>query len=186
MKVWTRVEGDRPIIYHKDGTEVDFRSLLTENGAMFSEDETYRYLLWRIWNTSRPLLGWVLLNPSTADHELSDNTMDRCNTRAKEWGYGGQITANIFAARSRDPAILYTHSDPVGPLNDAAIGLCARSTQRLICGWGGHGKFLGRGVKVLRLLRENSIIPYALDMGKNGQPKHPLYLSYDLMPKVMK
>jgi hypothetical protein len=195
VKVWTRVQHGKPIIFYKQrelyGTavkdvEVDFRSILDHDGAVFSEDETYRYLLWRIWNPARPLLGWLLLNPSTADHELNDNTMDRCNTRAKNWGYGGQITANIFAVRSRDPRILYAHPDPIGPLNDAAIGLCARSTQRLICGWGGHGKLRDRGAKVLGFLREHSIIPYALDIGMNGQPKHPLYLSYDLMPKAMK
>lgn len=165
---------------------VDFKSLLTSDGALFSEDETYRYLLWRVWDVSRPLLGWILLNPSTADHEQSDPTMDRCNKRARAYGYGGQITANAFALRSRDPKLLRQHPYPVGQFNNSAIGLCARSTQRVICGWGGHGKFMERGAVVLRLLRENAITPYCLDMGDNGQPKHPLYLSFDLMPKVMK
>ena len=40
--------------------------LLGTASAVFSEDETYRYLLTRTWGT-RPYVTWVMLNPSTAD-----------------------------------------------------------------------------------------------------------------------
>ena len=34
------------------------------NGAEFSEGRKYRYALWRIWDSSKPLVMFIGLNPS--------------------------------------------------------------------------------------------------------------------------
>jgi hypothetical protein len=149
---------------------------LKGDGALFSRGTVYRYMLWRVWDTSRPLLNWLLLNPSTADHKTDDNTMKKCTKFARTWGYGGQITTNIFAYRSTQPGFLKIIPDPVGPLNIAALGLAARSCQRVICGWGQWGRVNDRGNEVLALLREKGVEPWIMRMGANGQPWHPLYL----------
>ena len=36
-------------------------------GATFSADRRYRYRLWRRWDGARPVVAFVMLNPSTAD-----------------------------------------------------------------------------------------------------------------------
>ncbi len=67
------------------------------NGAIFSDDDTYRYLLWRTWDESLPRLLWVLLNPSTADAEIADPTLSACIGFSQELRYGGLEIVNLFA-----------------------------------------------------------------------------------------
>ncbi|WP_349606116.1 DUF1643 domain-containing protein [Cupriavidus sp. DF5525] len=49
-----------------------------EAGCLPSDCEQYRYRLWRHWDASRPTLGFIMLNPSTADHQVNDPTITRC------------------------------------------------------------------------------------------------------------
>ena len=73
--------------------------------AVLSPCWTYRYELTRRWS-SRPLVGWVMLNPSTADAEADDPTVRRCVRFANAWGYGGLVIRNLFALRATDPSEL--------------------------------------------------------------------------------
>jgi hypothetical protein len=80
--------------------------LLTPNGgrgALLSGDGRYRYRLWRLWNDQLPIMAWVLLNPSTADADIDDQTVKKCIGFAKTNGHGGIIVVNVFAWRARDP-----------------------------------------------------------------------------------
>ena len=36
------------------------------------KDKENRYQLWRIWNQEKPLILFILLNPSNADHKNDD------------------------------------------------------------------------------------------------------------------
>ncbi len=44
-----------------------------EAGCILSDCEHYRYRLWREWDASRPALGFIMLNPSTADNRVNDD-----------------------------------------------------------------------------------------------------------------
>ena len=88
---------------------------------------------------------------------------------------------NMFALISTDPRALYSALDPVGPRNDAAI-LDAASKGDIICAWGNHGSLHGRDRQVLRLLDAAGLPALALKISKTGQPSHPLYLPYELLP----
>lgn len=157
--------------------------LLNDRGAEFSDCETYRYRLWRTWDSRKPPLVFCMLNPSTADAEQDDPTVARCSERARRLGYGGLEVVNLFALRSTDPKALYGHADPVGPKNDSAI-LSAAERGNVVCAWGNHGKLQGRDKAVLALLRAAGLPALALKVSKDGHPSHPLYLSYDLEPTV--
>jgi hypothetical protein len=150
-------------------------------GADFSSCRVYRYRLWRTWGEGKPLV-WIMLNPSTADEVANDPTIERCERRARMWGHGGIVVANLFALRSTDPKALRGHADPIGPDNDETLRAVCRDAGMVICAWGQHGKFLARAAKVHRLIKSAGIQPYALRLGKDGQPAHPLYLSYELQP----
>lgn len=156
--------------------------------AFISPCGLYRYWLVRSWDTALPMLCFVMLNPSTADAERDDPTITRCIERAKRLGYGGMIVVNLFAYRSTDPLQLWNVPDPIGPDNDQTIIQTAGNpaTTGVICGWGNHGAMMQRGATVLRLLRQAGVTPHALRMSKAGQPCHPLYLPYDLLPEPMK
>lgn len=73
------------------------------SGASFSECRKYRYLLWRVWDESKPAAVFLMLNPSTADDVDNDPTVERCQRRVHALGYGSLKVVNIFAYRSTIP-----------------------------------------------------------------------------------
>lgn len=158
-------------------------SLFEQSGAVFSDCRQYRYLLWRYWSDA-PKATFIMLNPSTADEVENDPTVERCERRARAMGYGGLRVANIFALRSTDPKALYTHDSPIGQYNDAAIIESVAGAGLVVCGWGRHGNLVGRGSYVLWLLRRSGITPHYLKLNKDGTPKHPLYVGYDVKPQA--
>ena len=72
-----------------------------ETGARFSIDRRYRYALWRVWDHDENLYNFLLLNPSSADEATNDPTIERCERRARRWGFGSMIVTNFFALRDR-------------------------------------------------------------------------------------
>ncbi len=150
--------------------------------ALFSPCEKYRYLLVIRWREGGRLLNFCMLNPSTADENQNDPTVERCERRARSMGFSGLIVTNIFAYRSTDRSVLYKLSDPIGEHNNESIIYAALQSHQVVCAWGNEGKILNRGRKVIELLRFADQQPLCLRMTKAGQPEHPLYLSYSIHP----
>lgn len=96
------------------------------SGAAFSPCGLYRIKLWRIWDEIKPLVMFLMLNPSTADDIDNDPTVERCQRRAQMLGFGGLMVGNIFAYQSTDPAGLHDPEDPIGAGNDEALIEMAR------------------------------------------------------------
>lgn len=149
----------------------------SDSGAVFSADLLYRYLLWRRWApcTSAGMVGFIGLNPSTADETTDDPTVRRCIGFAKAWGFDGMVMLNAFAFRATDPRVMKLATDPVGIENDAALVLAAKSLFQIVCCWGNHGRHLDRSLDVLDLVRRECN-PMHLGLTRHGEPKHPLYL----------
>ena len=135
----------------------------------------YRYLLWRCWSRNPPL-GWVMLNPSTADGQVDDPTVRRCIGFAKREGAGGILVANLWAWRARFPFELRGVGDPVGPRNDDHVRLVGASCRRVICAWGALGWGRDRVAQVVPLLEAETL---ALGYTKEGDPRHPLMVRAD-------
>lgn len=150
--------------------------------ALFSKCELYRHWLSRIWDSNRPYVNFLLLNPSKATADVTDNTMERCNCYAFDWGYGGQFTTNAFDFRATYPEDMKVHPQPASPDCDRWIVEIARKAAVVVVGWGTDGEFRGRGAHVLELLAENGVKPHCLKKTKDGFPNHPLYLRKTLRP----
>ena len=73
--------------------------MVIRRNAELSACGKYRYRLSRIWDDKKPLVLFIMLNPSTADAEQDDPTIRRCIAFAKNWGYGGFMAGNLFAFR---------------------------------------------------------------------------------------
>jgi hypothetical protein len=146
--------------------------------AAFSPDGAYRYMLTRRWAPG-PTVCWVMLNPSTANAFRSDPTVKRCISFSQRAGYGGLAVVNIYALRSTDPAKLWRHKDPIGPLGDQFIREQAASRTSVIAAWGTHGARNQRGQHVADALADAGLQLYCLGTTANGQPKHPLYVRGD-------
>ncbi|MDY6874394.1 MAG: DUF1643 domain-containing protein [Chloroflexota bacterium] len=151
-------------------------------GADFSQCRTWRYRLWRIWDSSKPYAMFLMLNPSTADENKNDPTVERCQRYAQAWGYGGLYVCNIFAYRATDPAIMKTAADPVGPENDDYIWNTANDAGIVVCAWGNHGIWLDRSKQVRELLSCSRNKLHCLKVTGAGEPGHPLYLKKSLQP----
>jgi hypothetical protein len=162
-------------------------SLLGLSSAVFSNCQNYRYRLDRIWDESLPPLAFGMLNPSSADHERNDATIERCERRAKALGFGRLIVWNLFAFRTTNPKTLKQQPDPVGPDNDDFILEALIETKdnrgKTIVGWGSYGDILDRHIQILDIARKLTVNLYCLGVTTAGQPKHPLYVSYRSAPK---
>lgn len=142
----------------------------------------YRYTLSVVWGDDTNMVNFLMLNPSTADEVQNDPTVERCQRRAIAWGFGGLVVTNLFALRSTDPKMLYKHDDPVGPLNNDRIIQVAKSSRMVLCAWGNHGEFMGRGDTVMKMLFEHNLPLKCLAVTRSKQPSHPLYLPYSMRP----
>jgi hypothetical protein len=148
-------------------------------GAIFSEDRRYRYELWRVWDSGKPMMMFVGLNPSTADETEPDNTVTRCMGFANSWGFGGMYMMNLFAYRATKPKDMFVQDDPVGPDTDYHLKLVQDKVEMILLAWGNHGTFMRRDHAVLSILHKNV---HYLRKTKAGNPEHPLYLPKTLVP----
>lgn len=148
--------------------------------AVISKCQQYRYHLTRPGNakhTKGPAV-FLMLNPSTADASIDDQTIGRCRGFADALGYNGLIVANLYALRSTDPAGLWKHQDPVGPQNDYFLTVLARTHKTIICAWGRNAK-AERVAEVVKLFKNEGCTLFCFGTNQNGSPKHPLYIKAD-------
>ena len=151
--------------------------------AVFSECQKYRYQLREIWDSTRPLVLWLLMNPSVACTDHSDPTLRKTGTFARVWGYGGQLVGNVHAYRATDKSRLLEVNDPVGPENNRMILEMAAEAKTVVLAYGQPPKALrARGAEVVALLFHHTRLCH-LRLAQDGTPVHPLYLPSTLRPK---
>jgi hypothetical protein len=154
--------------------------------ATISPCGLYRWNLRRSWDSSLPACNFIMLNPSTADHVQDDPTIRRCLGFARRFGCGSLIVTNLFAFRATKPAEMRAAADPIGGDNNGYIVVAADQSQRsrglVICAWGSHGHYRGRGPEVWARLRSLGIRTKALKLTRTGAPCHPLYLLSESEP----
>jgi len=152
--------------------------------AVFSKCQQYRYELREIWDPTKPLVLWLLINPSVACMEFSDPTLRKTGKFARSWGYGGQLVGNVHAYRATDKNRLLEVADPIGPKNDDAILKMASEAKIVVLAYGQPPKALRqRGQQVAALLGGHQNLNH-LRLAKDGTPVHPLYLPETLRPRL--
>jgi hypothetical protein len=151
---------------------------IISRSAELSPCGRYRYLLTRTLGTGNGTCVFVMLNPSTADHTVDDQTIRQCVGFTAAWGYRRLAVVNLFAWRATLPRDMLTAIDPIGPAGDDWILHAARCADRIVCAWGEHGRHRGRGAAVRSLLQADGRALHHLGLTKgHHQPRHPLYLA---------
>lgn len=165
--------------------------LLTKRGAEFSECGAYRYMLWRRWDTGKPRLGFIMLNPSTADAEQDDATIRICMGRARRLGYGGIRVANLFSYRATKPRDLKKAANPFGDVrNEFWLSNVQDMEFRgikpiVIAAWGDGGAYKDAERRALSTIcMDYGHRLYCLGLTKAGHPKHPLRIPYAIEPQL--
>lgn len=157
------------------------------SSAEMSACGRYRHSLTRVWEEVSYHCLFVMLNPSTADGAVDDPTVRKCVGFAKLLGHGAMTVVNLFDYRATDPAELYRANLRRDRLASAdwrrhferAVAGC----ERVVVAWGAHGKLYDQDLVVTRLLRDLGVEPQCLAVNKDGTPKHPLYVGYNVAPK---
>lgn len=143
----------------------------------------YRYTLRRDLAPSGPLYCFIGVNPSTASDDTEDATTRKWNGFVRRWGGRGYVVVNLFAFRATDVRRLTDAADPVGPDNDLHIEGALRLCDVTVPCWGSSAKLPARLRPRIREVAEDLWLRTpqlrCLGLTNDGQPRHPLMLSYE-------
>jgi hypothetical protein len=167
--------------------------------ATTSGDGTCRYELTRYpfdhAESPRPAgtVVFVMLNPSTADHELNDPTIRRCLGFARRERFHKMVVVNLFATICTTPADLAPEPAEHAEVNDEAVSEAFAYADVVIAAWGAtvDGDVeAARRIERIRELTKGLYTGVLYRLGeptKFGHPRHPLYLRADteLMEHVL-
>ena len=144
-------------------------------GAEFAESGTHRLLLYRVFDARKPVLPWIMLNPSTADDVTDDHTIRKCVAYTSRWGYGGIVVANLFTFRATSPGQMPASKAALNATEaDAVLDILATHAPVVACGWGINGDLHGRADRVIaRISKHTSLM--CLGVNADGTPTHPAY-----------
>lgn len=148
-----------------------------QSDALFSEDGTRRYWLYRQWDRTKTNVMFIGLNPSTAGKDRDDPTIRRVVAISKALGYGGVYMLNCFPFISTDPKKLEADRCEKNIEHLAVIG---DKVEMVFFAWGNFDIVSYSGMfTVLCAMFPDA---QALFKNKNGSPKHPLYCRTDIQP----
>lgn len=158
--------------------------------AVFSDDGVYRYLLSRVWARPTPAVCWVMLNPSTADADLDDQTIRRCTYYSRRAGAGSLLVVNLYAYRATHPAELLTAPNPTGGReNWIAIDQAIGDSAMVVAAWGAGVNLRADGPDIEAAFRAvvtlSGLKLLCLGTTKDGHPRHPSRLGNDVPFEVL-
>lgn len=160
-------------------------------GAVFSANRCHRYMLWRTWDPKQKRRAvFVGLNPSTADEQVDDPTIRRCQSFARDWSgkwrCGGLFVVNLYSFCSPSPTELFDSGARNSRTNQYWLKKLCTSPDALVVGmWGNHGLRKDRGAQFIDWAASNDIPVYSLSVNSTGTPAHPLYLRKGLKPRLL-
>ena len=144
--------------------------------VLMSADHRHRYLLTRRTGGRDRAVAFIMLNPSTADAEHDDPTIQRCVGFASRWDFGWLHVVNLSPLRATNPAELLRagpEAEEVWVENLQVVLDTVAASELVVAAWGVHGRVEDRAERVLSALDRRRI--YCLGVTKEGHPQHPLY-----------
>ena len=129
-------------------------------GALKDNSNQNRYQLWRIWDEKKPLLLYILLNPSLANEVFDDKTVRRLIGFTKKFSFGGFYLGNLHSTITPYPDPDKFVADDLTNINH--IRMMHQKCDQVIFGWGNLGKcplWLEKMIKK----------PLCFGINKNGQ-----------------
>ena len=145
-----------------------------DNGAEFSKCRKYRYKLWRIWDDKLPKAMCIGLNPSTANANKNDQTINYLKKMLSKLGYGGFYMMNLFAWISSKPDDLISCADALGENENKLKEVESICNDVIVC-WGNFKQATNRIKEVL----PNYPNAKCFGVNANGTPYHPLAMMYN-------
>ncbi|MDR1697325.1 MAG: DUF1643 domain-containing protein [Erysipelotrichaceae bacterium] len=154
-----------------------------------TKDNKYRYILGHFFNNRyQNLLVCFGINPSTATPAKLDNTVSRVADTALRNGYDGWLMFSIYPERATNPDAMHQEMAPEALYNLEVIKetiLCFKITEV----WFAYGNLLEKRnylpdllLKIKKILRDTNCKSFTFcPLSKAGHPRHPLYLSKEVL-----
>ena len=139
--------------------------------ADISSDRKERFSLSRIWDSKKPKVLYIMLNPSYADDELDDPTIRRLIFFSKKFRFGGFYVTNLFTQITPYPKELNMDNNSKKK-NLKIISELIKKSDLIVYAW---GNLVSEPMQLRKLIES----PLCFGINKNGTPKHPLYLRSD-------
>lgn len=103
------------------------------DSALFNEERTKRYCLWRIWDNSKHKILFVINNPGLGDEVSDDDDVLYCKEIAKHFGAGGLYICCSYPGLKEDELL-----DSGDAKNDSVIMQTGVKTGNAIFCWKGN------------------------------------------------
>jgi hypothetical protein len=137
----------------------------------------YRYTWQIVWDSKKPVAAWLMMNPSWADIDRSDMTVDRVLHFSREHGCGSVIVVNLWPKITPDSGAMWRAISSLPPekvsANLAAITRIGATAQLRIVAFGVDA---GRDHHAHVLSTVNAFGGSLLCLGtsRDGWPYHPM------------
>ena len=126
---------------HEEYDEELEQDVIERTGNDDDGNECYIYQLMRVWDPEAPKLLVVGCNPSNANYEQLDLTMEQVVTIAQNKDYGGVIMCNLYAYRDASPRSMKNFARQndlgmdylIGPSNMAELEKLLQVWQMMWC-----------------------------------------------------
>ncbi len=163
-----------------------------EEDAHFADARHRVWLRRRLAMFGTPAV-FILHNPSIADRDKNDPTLNRGVGFANAWGCSEVVFVNAATGVATDAGDLADMDDPIGtrcsPSADEALQVAAEFCRRrggiMVAAWGAPKG--NNATRRLMAARFQAILALGLDLHvlrltPSGHPEHPLYLPASLTP----
>lgn len=137
--------------------------------AIFSKDRSQRFALTRVWDTEKPMVACIGLNPSTANEVNDDPTIRYLLKVLPLHGYGGLTMLNLFSLVSSDPSRLLTEYSNQRA-NEIVRGETIAGCKDVVFCWVNFKEAGLYSIKVISKF-ENAL---CFGITKAGNPMHPM------------
>jgi len=144
--------------------------------VLFDELKEHRLKLTCKWDDTLPRCLYIMLNPSTADTNRCDRTLNRCISFAKDNGLGSIVVVNLYSFRTSNPQLLWEAIVQSHPENAENVKQAIDEAETVIAAWGGQVKRKDSFSWVLDHAKKSEKTVHCLGRNKSGTPRHPLYL----------
>jgi hypothetical protein len=144
----------------------------------FCSPQSYEYYRYAIGKKTGNMLVTICMNPSAANDEMSDKTVNRIINASIELGYDGWMVFNTYPERATDSANLDEYNKELSEKNLAVIreNIIENKIKEVWGAWGNlNQKALKEGKNdILALFKELDVKIFHFDEPtKRGEPRHP-------------
>lgn len=149
-----------------------------ESVAVMANNNEYRFRLTRTWDSTKKIVGVLMLNPSKANSLKTDNTIMNLTNYLIDKNYGGVDIVNMYAFMATKPSELVHRNLAYESLNNDYILQVATEREILMIAWGSDvNKYVNRKKEIEQLLSPYVGKLRCFEDPSGKSPRHPLHLS---------